>query len=148
MIRTLAVTSPPTRIGTLYERITEGLDRRPTPYTVLFHVWKDKGARAALDHYFQMKGDQPDAYNYHEWVLKGIGSQLLEKDSITAAVMFLEASLEEDPEAEYAWYGSYQLAKAYQEQGRTDDAIQQCEKALEGNAEFESAKTLLEELRQ
>ncbi len=135
-------------IGSLYERITEGIDHPPQPHPILYHEWKANGAESAVALYFRMKEDKPDDYYYHEFVTMSIGGKLLSKDSLEAATLFLEASLEEYPDAEYAWYTSYLLAQTFQKLEEIDTAIGHCEKALEGNPEFGGAKALLEELKQ
>ena len=116
-------------------------------YEPLYGAWKKEGAAAAVDLYFTLKREQPDAYNFGEFVLLGIGDKLAGKGKTGDAVIFLEASLKDYPDSRYAYYAHFRLAGAYRDLGDADSAILHCEKTLELSPEFEPARKMLEELR-
>jgi len=125
----------------------EGKERKESVYDPLYVAWKDDGAASAVALYRELKRDHPDDYGFDEPALAVIGMKLLEQDRAEPAVSFLEASLEDSPEAPYTHYVYYLLAKAHKGLGQRDAAISDCEKALALQPENPSVAALLEELK-
>ena len=116
-------------------------------YGPLFHAWKAGGAEAAIERFFELKKDSADGYEITEMELLIIGDKMLDKHRIPDAIRFLEVNLAQYPDGEYAFYGHYDLARAYQEQADKESAVRHCKKAVEMNPDFARASELLEELK-
>jgi cyclase len=129
------------------DRIQQGKDTRPTPHEPVYYAWKEHGAEAAVALFRELRRDHSDEYLFRDSFLLGIGMKLLEKDRSGDAIVFLEASLEEYPDAKYTYYTHYELADAYNRLGKTKPAREHCEKALELKPDFADATVLLEELK-
>jgi cyclase len=129
------------------DRIQQGKDTRPTPHGPVYYAWKEHGAEAAVALFRELRRDHSDEYLFRDSFLLGIGMKLLEKDRSGDAIVFLEASLEEYPDAKYTYYAHYELADAYNRLGKTEPAREHCEKALELKPDFADATALLEELK-
>ncbi len=133
------------------EYLVDGLQASGEPqHTVfepLYHVWKESGANAAVQHYFEMKRDQPDQYRFDEFSLLVIGMKLQGNGHLRAAITFYEASLRDAPDSDYGYYTNFKLATAHDELGDKTLATQYCEKALELNPEFAGAIQLLKRLK-
>jgi cyclase len=125
----------------------EGKERKKSVYEPLYFALKNHGVDAAVALYEELKRDHPDDYGFDEPVLPVIGMKLLKHDRAKPAVRFLEAGLEESPEAPWAYYAYYQLAQAHEKLGERDAAIRDCEKALALQPENESVAGLLEQLK-
>jgi cyclase len=125
----------------------EGKERKKSVYEPLYYAMKDDGVDAALALYRELKRDHPDDYGFDEPVLPVIGIKLLKQDRAEPAVRFLQAGLEESPEAPYAYYVYYQLAQAHEKLGDRDTAIRDCEKALALQPESQPVVDLLEQLQ-
>jgi len=132
----------------LVKAISGEKDDRKTVYEPVYHVWKSEGAEAALQRYFDLKRDHARQYKIDEFTLLLIGSKLLNKQHTRAALVFLEASLRDQPDSKYGYYTNYQLAKAHDELGDRAATIRYAENALELNPEFEGAAKLLDELKE
>jgi cyclase len=139
--------SPDDWIEYVADRIQHGKDTRPTPHEPVYYAWKEHGAEAAVALFRELKRDHSDEYLFRDSFLLGIGMKLLEKDRSGDAIVFLEASLEEYPDAKYTYYTHYELADAYNRLGKTKPAREHCEKALELKPDFADATALLEELK-
>ena len=133
------------------ESLVEAIQPKPQPertvYEPLYHVWKDKGADAAVAYYFELKRERSEEYRFDEYALFVIGNKLIKKGHALAATKFLEASLKENPQSRYGYYVNFRLAQAQNELGEKAAAVQSCTKALELEPEFEPATRLLEELK-
>jgi glyoxylase-like metal-dependent hydrolase (beta-lactamase superfamily II) len=133
------------------EYLVDGLQEKKAPpkniFEPLYGVWKDKGAEAALEYYFELKRNHSDEYRFTDSTLLVIGNKLLGNNRAHAAAKFLEASLKENPDSKYGYYTSYKLAETYQKMNDRELAVEYCEKALELNPEFEAAAELLAELK-
>jgi glyoxylase-like metal-dependent hydrolase (beta-lactamase superfamily II) len=133
------------------EYLAEGLQRsgplKERAFVPLYKAWKSEGATAAVELYRSLKRDHPDEYLFDDATLQASGSKLLGNGHYQAAVVFLEANLQLYPEADYTFYTNYLLARAHNELGERELAIQYCEKALELNPEFAAATNFLQELK-
>lgn len=131
----------------LAERILNGKDDRPTPHVPMYRVWKEQGAGAAIALFRQLRRDHADEYFCGEFVLLSIGDKLYKRNCLQDAVLFLEASLEDYPQAKYNYYIHYELADINKRLGEEKAAMRHCQRSLELNPDFDAAKMLLEELR-
>jgi glyoxylase-like metal-dependent hydrolase (beta-lactamase superfamily II) len=132
------------------EYLAEGLEgrkeRKESVFEPVYHVWKDRGAESAVEHYRKLRRDQKDRYSFGEFDLLTIGTTLLTRSIPREAVVFLQASLHEYPDSKYGYYTHYKLADAHNCLGNKELAIENCRKALGVKPEFEPASRLLEEL--
>lgn len=112
----------------------------------VYGVWKQDGAEAAVEHYRYLLKTQEDQFDFNQYILMSIGSKLYANKHYEDAVVFLMASTDVYPESEYDYYTRYLAAKSLQKLGRTEEAIVQCRESLRLNGNFESAKSLLDEL--
>jgi tetratricopeptide (TPR) repeat protein len=125
----------------------QGKERKKSVFEPLYHALKDDGVEAAVARYRELKRDSPDEYELDDVVLAEIGLKLLKRDRVAPAVRFLEVSLEESPDAPYAYYVHYQLAQAHQRLGERDAAIRDCENALALQPDSQPVAGLLEQLK-
>lgn len=109
----------------------------------LYHAWKADGADAAVEYYFELKRGHEDEAEFRAPTLLLIGDKLLNKNHLSAAVKFLEASLLDQPSSKYSHYASFELADAYDKLGKKELAKRFCERALELKPGFAPAEELL-----
>jgi len=112
----------------------------------VYDVWKKEGAEAAVERYRYLLKTDEDQYDFSDYVLMSIGSKLYANDHYNDAIVFLMGSLNTYPESKYAYYTHYLLAKGLQKLGRIEEAIAQSRESLQLNGEFDSARSLLDEL--
>jgi glyoxylase-like metal-dependent hydrolase (beta-lactamase superfamily II) len=133
------------------EYLAEGLQRsgpsKERAFVPLYEAWKRDGAAAAIELYRSLMRDHPDEYLFDDATLRASGSKLLGNSHHQAAIVFLEANLQLYPESDLTFYTNYLLARAHNELGERELAVQYCEEALELNPEFTAATTFLEELK-
>jgi len=124
-------------------------DTRPTAFEPLYREWKEQGAQAAVERYFQLKRDHSEEYRISDLTLLAVGERLLDRALVRDAITFLEGSVEELGAAAptYLYYADYLLAEAHDKLGDRSRAIRYCEAAIELNPDFEAAATLLQTLR-
>jgi glyoxylase-like metal-dependent hydrolase (beta-lactamase superfamily II) len=127
----------------LVKGIQKETDHRTSVFELIYHAWKDKGAEAAVEGYLKLKRDHSDEYRIPEDTLFIIGHKLLGKEKTSAAVVFLEASLKDNPDSAYGYYINYELADGYNRLGMREKALRFCRDALELNPDFEAASDLL-----
>jgi cyclase len=125
-------------------------DTRPTVHAILYRVWEEQGAKAAVERYFELKRDHADEYRIRDVTLLLVGEKLFDRNRVRDAVPFLEGSVRElgEVESPYLYYADYLLAGAYEKLGDHARALQYCEAALELNPQFEDAAALLERIKQ
>ena len=112
----------------------------------VYKVWRQDGAKAAVEHYQYLLKTQEGQYDFNQYVLMGIGSKLYANESYADSVVFLMGSSNIYPESEYDYYTRYLAAKGLQKLGRTDEAIVQSRESVRLNGDFDDAANLLEEL--
>lgn len=134
-------------IESLVEGLQEKKETRKTVFEPIYYVWKENGAEAAVEHYFELRHDHSDEYRFDDATLLVIGNKLLGKGHLQGAVIFLEASLQEYPDSKYNYYTNYILADAHNQMGGENTAVRYCERALELNPDFGTAAELLEKLK-
>ena len=133
---------------TLAEAVVPGDEPKPSVMEPLYHEWKSKGAPAAVDLYFDLKEKQADEYSFQDLDLLIVGDKLLDKGHTESAIVFLERSLAEFPESEYAYYANYDLALAHRDLGDPVKALDYCKKAAEARPESKTIGSLLAELEE
>ncbi len=106
------------------ETLAEAMEPRTEPgepiFESLYTTYKNQGAEAALSLYRRYLHESDGRYDCGEFDLLIIGSKLQEKDHLDDAVVFLAASIEEYPAADYTFYSEYLLAEAHDELGDAD----------------------------
>jgi cyclase len=112
----------------------------------VYDAWKKDGAVAAVERYRYLLRTEEDQYDFSEYVLMSIGSKLYANEHYKDAVAFLMGSLNTYSESELTYYTHYLAAKGLQKQGRVEEAIAQSRESLQLNGEFDSARSLLDEL--
>ena len=133
-------------INYVVDALTVPRDTREDICKPLFETWKTRGARAAADQYRQLLETDEDQYDFSEYVLLRIGSNLYTNKRYQDAVTFLEASIETYPDSESSYYSHYLTAKGLQELDHQSEAIAHARESLRLNGEFQGAQTLLAEL--
>jgi glyoxylase-like metal-dependent hydrolase (beta-lactamase superfamily II) len=134
------------------EYIVKGYEKKDKPvkktvYEPIYYAIKDGGLEAGIECFLDLKNNRSDEYEIRAVDLLIIGSKFLVKNRLPEAIRFLELSLQEEPSGKYAYYAHYSLASAYKDKGDKERAIENCEKAVELNPEFQAAVELLEELK-
>jgi glyoxylase-like metal-dependent hydrolase (beta-lactamase superfamily II) len=132
----------------LYDALNGRPEQKRSVFESLYYTWKEDGAAAAVEQYFALKLDHFDEYRFDKFTLLAIGNKLLGTGHVEAAVQFLDASLRDYPQSDYAYYTNYQLANAHERLGNRELALRYCRRSLELNAEFGAASQLLERLEE
>ncbi len=112
----------------------------------LYETWKKDGAPAAVERYARLLHDEPDAWDFGETRLLGVGMKLADRGLHDDAVVFLAADRDVYPSGKYAYYTEYELARSLHALGRNDEAVAHCRKSLEAKPGFADAEGLLETL--
>lgn len=112
----------------------------------VYNTWKKDGAEAAVGLYRRLLSNDPERYDFEEYTLLAIGSQLLANQKYADATVFLLGSIATYPESEYTYYTHYLAARGLQGLGDTANALVHAKESLRLNADFSSAAGLLEEL--
>ena len=133
-------------INYVVDALTVPRDIREDICKPLFETWKTRGARAAAEQYRQLLETDEDQYDFSEYVLLGIGSNLYTNNRYQDAVTFLKANIETYPDSESSYYSHYLTAKGLQELDHQSEAIAHARESLRLNGEFQGAQTLLAEL--
>jgi cyclase len=112
----------------------------------VFRVWKSEGARAAVDCYQRLEREQKQEYFFHETILLSIGLKLYTRELYGDACEFLLGCTGLYPEAEYAYYSHFVLAKGFHKLEQSDKAVLHCRESVRLNPDFSEAVEFLEEL--
>ena len=130
-----------TWINRAYESLT-GQGRRsisePLTHTIL-----ENGLEAAVEQYYELKQDQPDAHDFGENQLNMLGYQLMWRDMSEAAVGIFKLNIAVYPESANP-YDS--LGEFYMTTGDNELAIKYYSKALAVNPDTPSAIDALKKL--
>ena len=105
---------------------------------------QEKDAAAAVNQYRDLKATQPNAYDFSENELVGLGYQLIEMKRLKDAIEIFKLSVQVYPQS-YNTYDS--LAEAYMDNGDTDLAIQNYQKSLQLNPGNTNAIEKLKKLK-
>jgi glyoxylase-like metal-dependent hydrolase (beta-lactamase superfamily II) len=133
-------------IDTLAGAMVPGDEAKPTVLEPLYYEWKASGARAAADLYIDLKENHASEYSLGEFDLLVIGNKLLDKGHAESAIVFLELSLTEYPQSEYAYYAHYNLALAHRDLGDREKALEDCRSAANSKPDSQAIADLLSEL--
>jgi tetratricopeptide (TPR) repeat protein len=86
-----------------------------------------KGAKAAVELYYQLKKNKPDNYDFREYLLNQLGYGLLDQNKIEDAIEIFKLNVKEYPES---WNVYDSLGEAYMTKGDKANAIKNYEMAL------------------
>jgi glyoxylase-like metal-dependent hydrolase (beta-lactamase superfamily II) len=131
---------------TLAAAIVPEAEEKPTVMEPLYHEWKARGARAAADLYLDLKKNHAVDYSFRDVHLLIIGDKMLDKGYTEASIVFLELTLNEYPDTDYAYYVNYDLALAHRDLGDRKKALSYCRTAAELSPENQRIANLLSEL--
>ncbi|MEM1041504.1 MAG: serine hydrolase [Bacteroidota bacterium] len=135
--------------GTVAEVVARALIGQPTPEPVISiaepvaEAIDAEGIDAGIALYRELKASQPDAYDFGENELNGLGYQYLGDGDLDTAIRIFQLNVEMFPEASNP-YDS--LGEAYLEAGNRDLAIVNYQKALELNPNTQTAIDALREM--
>lgn len=130
----------------VFSALTEPREKRDDICKPIYATWKQDGAQAAVAQYRELLAEHPGQYDFHDYTLLAMGSQLMANEKYADAVVFLLGSHGTYPESEYGYYTHYLAAKSLQQLERLDEAAEQARESLRLNAEFANASKLLDEL--
>lgn len=108
----------------------EALASRKSVAEAMMQTIQEKDAAAAVKQYRDLRATQPNAYDFGENELVGLGYQLIAMKRFKDAIEIFKLSVEVYPES-YNTYDS--LAEAYMDNGDTGLAIQNYRKSLQLN---------------
>jgi len=86
-----------------------------------------KGAKAAVELYYQLKKNKPSNYDFREYLLNQLGYGLLDQNKIEDAIEIFKLNVKEYPES---WNVYDSLGEAYMTKGDKANAIKNYEMAL------------------
>ena len=122
----------------------EALAARPLIGDVLFKAIRENGIEAAVQQFHALKATQPDAYDFSEGELVGLGYVLLHQKQYKEAIEVFKLSVETYPKS-YNTYDS--LGEAYMDDGNKDLAITNYEKSLQLNPDNRNGIEMLKKLK-
>ncbi len=112
---------------------------------VLGKTLVNRDADAAVGQYRELKGTDPNGFNFDERALNQLGNMLLEKGRNADAIAIFKLNVEEYPKSGNV-YSS--LAAAYAKDGQKQQAITNYRKVLELDPKNQNAANKLKELEQ
>jgi imidazolonepropionase-like amidohydrolase len=122
---------------------TEALASRKSVAEAMMKTIQAKGADAAVQQYRGLKATQPNAYDFSENELIGLGYRLIRMKRFKDAIAVFKLSVETYPQS----YNTYEsLAEAYMDDGDKDLAIQNYRKSLDSNPQNSNAVEKLKTL--
>lgn len=111
---------------------------------VLYKAIAKEGIDAAVKHYYDLKKNQPDAYNFQEQLLNNLGYTLMGQGKIKEAIRVLQLNVEAYPSFANA-YDS--LGEAYIKNGDKALAIENYEKSLKLDPSNSNAADTIKKLK-
>ncbi len=118
-------------------------EARPSIARKLMHPLMSQGVDAAIAEYRRLRHEEPDAYDYSEDQLNGLGYALIQHGQLESAIAIFELNVEMYPAGANA-YDS--LGDALMQAGRNEESIRNYRKSLELNPHNEGAREKLKEL--
>jgi len=103
-------------------------------------VIESEGIDAAVERYYELKAEEPEAYDFSEGELNSLGYFFLRRGEVDTALRVFQLNVEAYPEASNP-YDS--LGEAYMESNNRDLAIENYQRSLELNPGNTNAKTML-----
>lgn len=116
---------------------------KPSLAKAVYQVIAAEGVDAAVQRYRQIKKEQPDRYEFNEWVLNDLGYKLVGRGKLAEAVRILRLNAEEYPASRNV-YDS--LGDVCYRAGDKPCALQNYRKALERNPSNKKAAEMVEKL--
>jgi glyoxylase-like metal-dependent hydrolase (beta-lactamase superfamily II) len=116
-------------IDMLVEAFQDTIPRK-TIYEPIYYALKEKGTKAAIELYYELK-----ANHFHEYRFK-------EMDLAFMAIKFFDLCIAEYPDGIYAYYYYYLLGNLYSEIGEMEPALENYEKSYELKATETVAKKI------
>lgn len=104
---------------------------------------REQGIEAAVKQYYELKKNQPSAYDFAEQELNGFGYVLVAQKKVKEAIEILKLNVEAYPQG-FNTYDS--LGEAYMIDGQRDLAIRNYKKSLELNPQNTNAVDMLKKL--
>jgi len=129
-------------ITQVYETLS-GLEKKSISETLSYTIM-EKGIKATLDLFQELKNNQPEIHNFGENELNMLGYQLLWRDKNEAAIEVFKLNTQTYPQSANPFDS---LGEAYQTIGDDEHAIENYQKALSLNPEMPSAVEALKELK-
>jgi CubicO group peptidase (beta-lactamase class C family) len=111
---------------------------------VLFKTISTEGLEAAVKQYYELKRNQPQAYDFRERLLNTLGYNLIRQGKLKEAIRVLQLNVEAYPASSNV-YDS--LGEAYMRNGEKALAIENYEKSLKLDAANANAVEMLKKLR-
>jgi hypothetical protein len=107
-------------------------------------VIKAKGADAGLAEYERLRASEPNAYDFGEGELNGLGYALLGMRDVAGAIRVFELNTRQFPSSSNAWDS---LGEAYLRADRRDDSRRAYARAVELDPANANARGALEKLK-
>jgi len=121
-------------------------DLKKSLYEPMYYTFKEKGADAAIEHYYDLKANHYDEYSFQEKELMYIAYKLYKNEKISEAIKFFELCTSEYPAGDNAWICYHYLGKGYNVKGDKELAIKYFKKSLELNPDNTKAAEMLQNL--
>lgn len=110
----------------------------------LVHALMAEGTDAAIAKYHRLRNEESDLWDFSEGQLHALGHAMMQHGKTGEAVAIFELNCQQFPISPNAWDS---LGDAYAKTGRTAEAVESYEKALELDPENEGLREKREELR-
>jgi len=111
---------------------------------VLYRAISSDGLEAAVNKYYELKKNQPQAYDFQERLLNNLGYNFIRQGKLKEAIRVLQLNVEAYPNSSNV-YDS--LGEAYMRNGEKAPAIENYEKSLKLNPANTGAVEALKKLR-
>lgn len=137
--------------GELFEKLqleamlanTEKLANQQSIADALEKTYKEQGVAAAVRKYYDLRIQEPDAYDFSEYVLNGVGYYLLRAKKVKDAIEIFKLNVVAYPQSSNV-YDS--LGEAYMVDGNKENAIANYLRSLELNPRNTNAVEMLKKL--
>ncbi len=124
-------------------KTVDALANRTPIGTVMSKTIEEKNVGAAIEQFRELKKREPEAYDFSEGELVGLGYQLIHVKKYKDAIEVFKLSVETYPTS----YNSYDsLGEAYMDNGDKDLAIQNYKKSVQLNPANENGVNMLKKL--
>ena len=117
---------------------------KPPIDKVLYKAIAKDGLEAGVKHYYDLKKNQPDAYNFQEALFNRLGYVFIQQGKFKEAIRVFQLNVEAYPSSSNV-YDS--LGEAYMRNGDKQLAIENYEKSLKLDAGNTNAVEMLKKLK-
>ena len=121
-------------------------DTRKSMYEEMYYTFKQQGVDAAVNRFSELKKDHPDEYKFDETTPAIIGYILFNRGKYPEAIRFMQLSLKEYPQGQYAGLSYEYLGKSFEKTGDIKQALQNYRKVIELNPEDTATVRKVKEL--